>query len=502
MLRQLFSQIGTLSLCLVLGLMVSAPAVTWAQEETPAPETEAPAEEAPAEETAAAEEEEEEEDPLAAFSTDDKVAVLMSSLLTVNDDGELEATASQGSDADTLWTCLAAFLVFFMQAGFLFVEAGFCRAKNAVNLVMKNFADFMIGTITFWLVGFGLMFGTPYMGFIGTDAWFFKGEDGFGWAFLLFQTVFCATAATIVAGAMAERTKFGAYLIYSVAITAFIYPVFGCWAWNALWSSGGWLEGRGFYDFAGSTVVHSIGGWSALAGAIVVGPRIGKFVDGKVMAIPGHNIPMAALGVFILWLGWFGFNPGSTTAVGGGDFAKIAVNTNISAAAGAFTGMLTTWIMFGKPDVSFTLNGALAGLVGITAGCSTVEPEGALAIGAISGVLVVFSCLLIEQCRIDDPVGAVSVHGTCGAWGTLAVGLFGIEQGIFYGYGPGQLVTQAIGVGAAFVWAFGLSFIVFMGIKFTIGLRASEQEELEGLDVPEHGISAYPPGQVVDPSMS
>jgi Amt family ammonium transporter len=473
MLRQLFSQFGTLTLCLALGLMAGVPATTWAQDETPAPETEAAAEETPAEEAPA-----EEEDP-------DPVGTLR-------------------GDANTLWTCIAAFLVFFMQAGFLFVEAGFCRAKNAVNLVMKNFSDFMIGTVTFWLVGFGLMFGATNSGLFGTTLFMYEADSAFNWAFLLFQTVFAATAATIVAGSMAERTKFGAYLVYSIAITAFIYPVSGSWGWGNLLlgaENHGWLGSMGFLDFAGSSIVHSVGGWSALAGAIVVGPRIGKFVDGKVMAIPGHNIPMAALGVFILWLGWFGFNPGSTTSVSG-NFAQIAVNTNMSAAGGALAGMITTWIMFGKPDVSFTLNGALAGLVGITAGCDGVSVPGALAIGLISGVLVVFSCLLIEQCRIDDPVGASSVHGTCGVWGTLAVGLFNTSSGLFYTWDPSQLITQAIGCAAIFVWAFGTSFIVFMAIKFTLGLRVSEQEELEGLDVPEHGISAYPASQVVDPSMS
>ena len=402
-------------------------------------------------------------------------------------------------DVDVLWTCLAAFLVFFMQAGFALVEAGFTRAKSACNIIMKNLMDFSIGSLSFWLVGFGIMFGVTD-GLFGTNGFFFDAdadgaisEGAFGWAFLLFQTVFAATAATIVSGAMAERTKFVSYLIYSIAITVIVYPVFGCWAWNGLVGaegSAGWLEGKGFLDFAGSTVVHSIGGWCALAGAIVIGARKGKYKDGKPMPMPGHNIPLAALGVFILWLGWFGFNPGSTTAVGGGAFAKIAVTTNLSAAAGAVVAMIVSWFMFKKPDVSFALNGALAGLVAITAGCDIMSPAMAALTGAIGGAIVVFSCLAIEKAGIDDPVGAVSVHGVCGAWGTIAIGLFSSEAG------GAQLVTQLIGVGAAFLWAFPVSFAIFYLIKITIGLRVSEEEELAGLDVVEHGMHAYPPGLI------
>ena len=402
-------------------------------------------------------------------------------------------------DVDVLWTCLAAFLVFFMQAGFALVEAGFTRAKSACNIIMKNLMDFSIGSLSFWLVGFGIMFGVTD-GLFGTNGFFFDAdadgaisEGAFGWAFLLFQTVFAATAATIVSGAMAERTKFVSYLIYSIAITVIVYPVFGCWAWNGLVGaegSAGWLEGKGFLDFAGSTVVHSIGGWCALAGAIVIGARKGEYKDGKPMPMPGHNIPLAALGVFILWLGWFGFNPGSTTAVGGGAFAKIAVTTNLSAAAGAVVAMIVSWFMFKKPDVSFALNGALAGLVAITAGCDIMSPAMAALTGAIGGAIVVFSCLAIEKAGIDDPVGAVSVHGVCGAWGTIAIGLFSSEAG------GAQLVTQLIGVGAAFLWAFPVSFAIFYLIKITIGLRVSEEEELAGLDIVEHGMHAYPPGLI------
>lgn len=410
------------------------------------------------------------------------------------------SAASVLADVDVLWTCLAAFLVFFMQAGFALVEAGFTRAKSACNIIMKNLMDFSIGSLSFWLVGFGLMFGVSMSGYVGTNGFLFDADaegaivpGAFGWAFLIFQTVFAATAATIVSGAMAERTKFVSYLIYSVAITVVVYPIFGSWCWNGLVGAGeqtGWLETMGFLDFAGSTVVHSIGGWCALAGALVIGARTGKYRNGKPVPMPGHNIPLAALGVFILWLGWFGFNPGSTTAVGGGDLARIAVTTNLSAAAGAVAAMITTWVMFGKPDVSFALNGALAGLVAITAGCDIMSPAMAALTGAIGGVIVVFSCVAIEKAGIDDPVGAVSVHGVCGAWGTIAIGLFSSAAG------AGQLTTQVIGVAAGFLWAFPVSYIIFYIIKVTIGLRVSEEEEMAGLDITEHGMHAYPPGLI------
>ena len=300
---------------------------------------------------------------------------------------------------------------------------------------------------------------------------------------------------------MAERTKFVGYLLYTIGITAIVYPIFGSWAWGGLWAGSGWLEGKGFLDFAGSTVVHSIGGWCALAGAIVIGPRLGKFnKEGKAMPLPGHNIPLAALGVFILWLGWFGFNPGSTTAVTseGSSFAYIAVTTNLAAAAGAIGAMITSWIRFGKPDTSFALNGALAGLVAITAGCDVLSPAWAAATGFIGGIVVVFSVLMFDKLKIDDPVGAISVHGVCGAWGTLAIGLFGTGVGLVGGHGASQLITQAIGVGAAFAWAFPVSLGIFYAIKVTVGLRVSEAEEREGLDITEHGMLAYPPGFVTE----
>ncbi len=410
------------------------------------------------------------------------------------------------TNLNVVWTCVAAFLVFFMQAGFAMVEAGFTRAKNAVNIIMKNLMDFSIGTLAFFFIGFGLMFGKSN-GLFGTTDFMITGALGEGghwdYTFLIFQTVFAGTAATIVSGAMAGRTRFKAYMTYSVFICALIYPIFGSWAWGGLFHGGGWLEKlkTPFVDFAGSTVVHSIGGWLALAGAIVLGPRLGKYgPDGQPKAIPGHNITLAALGVFILWFGWFGFNPGSTT-VGNGEIGRVAVTTNLAAAAGALASALISWWRFGKPDASMSLNGALAGLVAITAGCYTVTPVGAIWIGLVAGVLVVYSVLFIDRVlKIDDPVGAVSVHGVCGAWGTLAVGLFNAEKvlgtgtantGLFYGGGGAQLLTQAIGVGTAFLWAFGCGLVLFKAIKATVGLRASEEEELRGLDITEHGMEAY-----------
>ncbi|MCF7837781.1 MAG: ammonium transporter [Candidatus Marinimicrobia bacterium] len=396
-----------------------------------------------------------------------------------------------------VWTAVAAFLVFFMQAGFAMVETGFTRAKNAVNILMKNLMDFSIGSLVFFALGFGLMFGVTN-GFCGTTHFGLRGVDPLGadwiYTFLIFQTVFAGTAATIVSGAMAERTQFKGYLVYSVFICALIYPIFGSWAWGSLLLEGnaGWLEKLGFQDFAGSTVVHSIGGWLALAGAIVLGPRLGKYGrDGKPRAIPGHNLSLAALGVFILWFGWFGFNPGSTTTADG-ELGRIAVTTNLAAAAGAITALLTAWLATGKPDASMAMNGALAGLVGITAGCATVSPLASIWIGGIAGILVVFSVLFFDRVlKIDDPVGAVSVHGGCGAWGTLAIGLFNVEGGLLYGGGVRLLGVQALGAAAAFVWAFGLGLALFLGIKYTVGLRVSETEELRGLDIGEHGMEAY-----------
>lgn len=410
------------------------------------------------------------------------------------------------TNINIVWTLIAAVLVFFMQAGFAMVESGFTRAKNAVNIIMKNLMDFSIGSISFFILGFGLMFGATN-GFFGTTHFALSGTTSasgdWNFTFMIFQTVFAATAATIVSGAMAERTKFKAYLVYSFFISALIYPIFGSWAWGGLLDGGGWLEAGkggfldsmslpGFLDFAGSTVVHSIGGWLALAGAIMLGPRIGKYgPDGSARAIPGHNLSLAALGVFILWFGWFGFNAGSTTT-GEGLIGYIALTTNLSAAAGAFFAMMTSWILFKKPDVSMALNGALAGLVAITSPCDGVSPMGAIIIGAIGGVLVVFSVIILDKkFKIDDPVGAVSVHGVVGAWGTLSAGLFNLKSGLFYGHGFSQLITQFIGVVTAFIWAFGIGLVLFYALKKTMGLRVSKEEEMKGLDISEHGMEAY-----------
>ncbi|SHF10002.1 ammonium transporter (TC 1.A.11) [Alkalibacter saccharofermentans DSM 14828] len=396
---------------------------------------------------------------------------------------------------DTVWVLLGAVLVFFMQAGFAMVETGFTRAKNAGNIIMKNIMDFSVGSIIYWVFGFGIMFGDSIGGVIGSLDLFVKGTYDFGvptFAFLIFQTVFCATAATIVSGAMAERTKFVSYLSYSFFISLIIYPIVGHWIWG-----GGFLAELGFVDFAGSTVVHSVGGWAALVGAAVIGPRIGKYTkEGKAKVIPGHSITLGALGVFILWFGWFGFNPGSQLAASGLEnaeaIASIFITTNLAAAMGAIMSMAVTWIKYGKPDVSMTLNGALAGLVGITAGTASVTPIGAAIIGAIAGVVIVFSVEFVDHVlKIDDPVGAVSVHGVCGALGTLMVGFFAVDGGLFYGGGASLLLTQLIGVLAVAAWTMTTAFILFKSIDKLVGLRVSREEELEGLDITEHGMESY-----------
>ncbi len=417
---------------------------------------------------------------------------------------EEPAVADSQVVLDTIWVMVAAFLVFFMQAGFALVETGFTRAKNACNILMKNLMDFSIGSIVYWAVGFGIMFGAGNM-FLGTSGFFLKDLggtfDSLAWSTVpleakyFFQLVFAATAATIVSGAMAERTKFIGYLIFSFFVTAFIYPVVGHWIWG-----GGWLAEFGFWDFAGSTVVHSTGAWIALAGAVMLGPRIGKYnSDGSSNAIPGHNLPLAALGVFILWLGWFGFNPGSTMAATL-DIAHIAVTTNLAAAAGAVASMLFSWKLFGKPDLSMALNGGLAGLVGITASCAFVSAGSAVIIGLIAGILVVLAVVFIDKVlRIDDPVGAISVHGICGAWGTIAVGLFAQDvfapgttgDGLFFGGGTSLLFAQIVGVLAVLGWSLATGFVLFYGIKRTVGLRVHHNEELRGLDIDEHGMEAY-----------
>jgi len=397
---------------------------------------------------------------------------------------------------DNMWLLLTGFLVMFMQPGFALVEAGFTRQKNTANILMKNLLDFCIGSLLYWAIGFTIMYGDSIGGFIGMPHLFFM-SDGFGdnyadYSDLFFQTVFAATAATIVSGAMAERTEFKAYLIFSIVITVLIYPISGHWTWG-----GGWLSQLGFHDFAGSSIVHSVGGWVGLAGAAMIGPRLGKYgKDGKARAIPGHNLALGALGVFILWFGWFGFNPGSQLAAAGTENAvaigHIAVTTNLAAAAGAVTAMLVAWFRYKRPSLSISLNGALAGLVGITAGCDAVNPEGAVAIGVIAGFVLPFAVEFIDKVlKVDDPVGAVSVHGVSGAIGTLAVGLFSTSEGLFYGGGAKLLGIQALGVLTFFAWAFGLGLILFFILKKTNILRVSKRIEEEGLDVYEHGESAY-----------
>ena len=402
----------------------------------------------------------------------------------------LQAAEQAQTNLNYVWTILAAALVFFMQAGFALLEAGFSRAKNAVNIIMKNVMDASAGALVFFAVGFGLMFGTSWGGLVGTDGFFLTGvgdqPETWAYAFYFFQAVFAATAATIVSGAVAERIKFSGYLVFSVAITGLIYPVFGAWAWGGLFNGSGWLEALGFIDFAGSTVVHSVGGWAALAGALVVGPRVGKYAeDGTPRSIPGHSLPLAALGVFILWLGWFAFNAGSTTA-GTTAIAKIALNTFVAAGAGAATAMAVTWIDGGTPDATMTLNGVLGGLVGITAGCAALTPPFAILTGAIAGAIVVYATRALETV-VDDPVGAIAVHGVCGAWGTLAAGLFNAG-----GFSLSQLGVQALGVAAAFLWTFPVSYALFYTLDQAIGLRIKDESEQIGLDRLEHDVEAYP----------
>ncbi|GAB4219001.1 MAG TPA: ammonium transporter [Spirochaetota bacterium] len=420
--------------------------------------------------------------------------------------------------ADTLWVLFAAFLVFFMNLGFAMVEAGLQQAKNAVNISAKNFVVFAISSIAFWFIGWGLMFGDGN-GFMGWKGMFmlngadnspvtgemYKGVySSLNWtgvplyAKFFFELVFCATAATIVSGAVGGRIKFIAFIVFSFILTSIIYPIAGHWIWG-----GGWLAKRGFWDFAGSTVVHSIGGWAALTGALVLGPRIGKYnPDGSVNSIPGHSLPLATLGVFVLWFGWFGFNPGSTMAANAADIGRIAVTTNLAAAAGTLTATITAWLALEKPDLSMILNGALAGLVAITAPCAWVTPGASIVIGGIAGILVVVFVLAFDRWGIDDPVGALSVHLVNGIWGTLAVGLFAAAPyaggsgqpplGLFYGGGIGSFANQLVGVVAVGSFVFVLSWVIWIIINATMGIRVTREEELIGLDISEHGIEGYP----------
>ena len=385
---------------------------------------------------------------------------------------------------DSLWIVVAGILVMFMQPGFMLVETGFTRSKNSVNIVMKNFMDFSVGAITYWAFGFALAYGgTTLGGFLAYGSFFLEGDS----ITYFFQVVFAATAATIVSGAVAERTKFSAYLLFQPFICGVIYPIVTHW----VWSGQGWLGDLGFIDFAGSGVVHMVGGFAALAGVQIVGPRIGKYDDnGNPQVIPGSSMVAGALGVFILWFGWYGFNVGSALAAVDVDLAAIAVTTTLSASAGSITAMYTSMIS-GKPNVGMTLNGALAGLVGITAGCANVNNLGAVLIGLVSGVLVVYSINFLEKKGFDDAVGAVSVHGICGIWGVLAVAIFDTTDGLVYGGGATLFLPQLIGILAIGAWAYGTSFLVFKAIDSTVGLRVTAEEEIAGLDATEHGTSAY-----------
>jgi Amt family ammonium transporter len=422
-----------------------------------------------------------------------------------------ESNESLGFSLDVIWLFIGAILVFIMQAGFALVETGLTRAKNSTNITMKNVMDFCFGAIVYWALGWGFMYGKDALGgLIGTDQFFFSNmeltlENADIYKNWFFQVVFAATAATIVSGAMAERTQFKSYLIYTCFISAFIYPISGHWAWNA----DGWLAKLGFHDFAGSTVVHSVGGWAAFMGAIVLGPRIGKYVkgsDGKVTvkAFPGHNIPYAALGVLLLFFGWFGFNGASTlTSLGGGsvwsgiNISRVCTTTTLAAAAGAVSALVFSWFWFKKPDASMTLNGLLAGLVAITAPCGVVSPAAAVIIGLIGGVLVVLAVEFIDKVlKIDDPVGAVSVHCVCGIFGTLAVGIWANAPedgvlGLLHGGGFAQLGKQLVGVFSVGAWAALTSLALFFIIKAITGLRVSPKEEMMGLDLSEHKAEAY-----------
>jgi Amt family ammonium transporter len=410
---------------------------------------------------------------------------------------------------DNIWVLIAGILVFFMQAGFALVEAGLTRAKNVGNIMMKNLMDCMAGVLVFAVVGYSIGFGDEALG--GWFSWMGFGIDGIEDAeavtalnlspatFFFFQAAFAATAATIVSGAMAERTKFKSYFVYSIFITALIYPVVLSWTWG-----GGWLAQREFpfSDFAGSTIVHATGGWAALMGAIILGPRIGKYgADGKPRAIPGHSIPFVVLGALILFIGWFGFNPGSELAADA-FVAQLAVKTLVAGCAGAVVSMIVNWLVDGKPDVSMAANGLLAGLVSVTAPVGAVSTRDAVIIGAVGGLIVVFAVKFFDRMKVDDPVGAISVHGVCGTWGTLSIALFAQyddaflgreDAGMFYGGGTDQLITQLAFIGAHFVFVAGAAGLLFFVIKKTIGLRVTREEELNGLDIEEHGAAGYGP---------
>lgn len=413
--------------------------------------------------------------------------------------------ADTTDNLNTLWITIAAVLVFFMQAGFCLLELGFTRSKNAINVCMKNFLDFSTGAICFLFIGFAIMFGATVGGWFGAGPFWLSGmpgDDAF-WAFWLFQTMFAGTSATILSGAMAERTKFLGYVVFTIAMTSVIYPVIGHWAWGSLagdfgYGGGeGWLEKMGYVDFAGSSVVHGIGGAAALAGVLVLGPRVGRFRrDGSANLLSGHNLPLAALGTLILWFGWYGFNAGSTL-VADASIGRIAANTTLAPAAGALAAMFAIWITQGRPDLGMTLNGALGGLVGITANCHLVSPASAVVIGIIAGVITTLASQLLERLRIDDAVGAVPVHLFCGWWGILAVAFFDEA-----GFDPARLGVQALGVAAITGSAFVLSYAAFVLVDRTIGLRATDDEQDLGLDFSEHSATAYPDFLTGDQTLS
>jgi len=416
---------------------------------------------------------------------------------------------------DTLWVLITGMLVFFMNLGFALVESGFAQSKNTVNILSKNFIVFAVSSLAFWVIGWGLMFGNG-SGFVGLEGLFgIGGADNspasgdaysgvysaMSWATIpllakfFFQLVFAGTAATIVSGAVAERIKYISFIVFSFVLVAIMYPITGHWIWG-----GGWLAGMGFWDFAGSTVVHSVGGWAALAGVIVLGPRLGKFKDGKINPIPGHNMTSAVTGAIVLWLGWFGFNPGSTMAADPEAISRIIITTNSAGIAGILTSTAVAWIVLGKPDLSMTINGLLAGLVAVTAPCAFISVESSLIIGAIAGIIVVFAVIAFDKMKLDDPVGALAVHLVNGIFGTICVGLFAQDKfianttgnGLFFGGGTTLLVAQLTGIAAVGAFTFVISYIVWYLIKVTLGIRVSEKEEYEGLDVGEHGMEAYP----------
>ncbi len=414
----------------------------------------------------------------------------------------MENLSTLASGIDTVWVLLCAALVFFMEAGFAFLEAGFIQAKNSINIVMKVFADSTLGMLSYYVIGFGIMFGLDKAGLFGSSGFMLSGDLGHIqyrvplYAFWLFQAAFAMAVASIVSGAVAERMKFAPYLVFTVLCAGVIYPVAGHWVWGA----NGWLAQLGMLDFAGSAVVHAVGGWCALAAVLVLGPREGKYnSDGSVNVVPAHNLHLAFLGTFILWFGWFGFNPGSSLSGLDMNIARIAVNTNLAAAAGGTMGMLFTMFRWGKPDPSMAINGALAGLAAVTGGCAFIAPASALAIGTVAGVLVVLAVSFFDRVKADDPVGAIAVHGVNGTWGALAVGIFAQDGGLLYGGGFHLLGVQALGVLAVSVWSFAATAIVFIALKKLVGIRVSDQEESEGLDLNEHGIPAYT--GLVAPSM-